>query len=84
MRRPQLSASDSDHSGEVAAPDGEPEASDGEDEPDVAELIEQVGREGADNEAAEPTGDDDGAIRCSRPTSNSKCVPRAGHDAAGC
>jgi cell division initiation protein len=59
MRRPQLSASDSDHSGEVAAPDGLPEASDGEDEPDVAELIEQVGHGGAADEAAEPTGDDD-------------------------
>jgi DivIVA domain-containing protein len=57
MRRPQLSASDSDHSGEVAAPDvGEPEASEGEDEADVAELIEQVGTTNTDEPAAEPIG----------------------------
>ena len=61
MRRPQLSASDSDHSGEVAAPDdGVPETGDAEDEADVAELIEQVGHEGAADEPAElPVDDDD-------------------------
>ena len=61
MRRPQLSASDSDHSGEVAAPQAETaHAADGEDEPDVAELIEQVGHA---DEPAEPTSDDDGSRR---------------------
>ena len=60
-------------------------ADDAEDEADVAELIEQVGHEGAADEAAAPPATTTtGAIRCSRPTSNSKCVPRAGHDAAGC
>jgi DivIVA domain-containing protein len=43
MRRPQLSASDSDHFGRIAAPDS-PSADDaGDEEPDVAELIDQVG-----------------------------------------
>lgn len=59
MRRPQLSASDSDHSGEVAAPDiAEAELPDAEDEPDVAALIEQVGSAGAE-EPAEPSGEDE-------------------------
>jgi DivIVA domain-containing protein len=60
MRRPQLSASDSDHSGEIgAAPveDADPSAVGGTvegdvaaDEPDVAELIEQVGSAGPGDE----------------------------------
>jgi DivIVA domain-containing protein len=44
MRRPQLSASDSDHMVEVA---------EAEDEPDVAELIEQVGNSDGGEEHAE-------------------------------
>jgi DivIVA domain-containing protein len=44
MRRPQLSASDSEHGGAVAPPDGGPGVETGDDEEaDVAELIEQVG-----------------------------------------
>jgi DivIVA domain-containing protein len=59
LRRPQLSASDSDHSGEVAvANDGAPDADDGEDEADVAELIEQVGSATSDD-AAESIDDDE-------------------------
>lgn len=55
MRSPQLSASNADHSGEVAAPpDGPLEANDAEDEADVAELIEQVGNA----DGSEPGGDD--------------------------
>jgi DivIVA domain-containing protein len=57
MRRPQLSASDSDHSGETigegvaaAAVDEVTDDSDAVDEPDVAELIEQVGSAGPSNE----------------------------------
>ena len=43
MRQPQLSASNTDHSGEVAAPaEGSLEPNDGEEEADVAELIDQV------------------------------------------
>ena len=42
MRRPQLSASDSDHSPEIAGAVDDTSA-DAVDEPDVAELIEQVG-----------------------------------------
>jgi DivIVA domain-containing protein len=60
LRRPQLSASDSDHSGELETPgDGAVQPDDAEDEADVAELIEQVGHEGAVDEAAELPGDDD-------------------------
>jgi DivIVA domain-containing protein len=61
MHPPQLSASDSDHSGEVAAPPSDVEVAD--DEPDVAELIEQVGAtagEGGEG-VAEPA--DGGAAR---------------------
>jgi DivIVA domain-containing protein len=63
MRRPQLSASDSDHSGEIAAASvadaddavagpagGTLEGDDAVDEPDVAELIEQVGSAGPGDE----------------------------------
>jgi DivIVA domain-containing protein len=57
MRRPQLSASDADHSGEVvAAPVDAATANEGADdngvvdEPDVAELIEQVGSAGSSDE----------------------------------
>ena len=47
MRRPQLSASNTDHSGEIEAPSaGAEELDDPSDEPDVAELIEQVGTAG--------------------------------------
>ncbi|HET9548197.1 MAG TPA: DivIVA domain-containing protein [Desertimonas sp.] len=43
MRQPQLSASNADHSGEVAGPaEGSLEPNDGEEEADVAELIDQV------------------------------------------
>ncbi len=74
MRRPQLSASDNDHSGEVETPaTARPDADDAEDEADVAELIEQVGsaRPGRRGRRARPTTTS-GAIRCSRPTSNSR------------
>jgi DivIVA domain-containing protein len=56
MRPPQLSASDADHTGEVAAPsDAAAEAEGQGDEADVAELIEQVGSSGTDDgEEAEP------------------------------
>ncbi len=60
MRRPQLSASDSDHAGEIVAAsvdDGDAGAAGGTvvgddavDEPDVAELIEQVGNSGTGDE----------------------------------
>jgi DivIVA domain-containing protein len=60
MRRPQLSASDSDHSGEIVAAsvdDGDAGTAGGTvvgddavDEPDVAELIEQVGNAGPGDE----------------------------------
>jgi DivIVA domain-containing protein len=61
MRRPQLSASDSDHSGEIAAAasvddatagtaGGAGEGDEAVDEPDVAELIEQVGSAGPGDE----------------------------------
>jgi hypothetical protein len=57
MRRPQLSASDSDHSAELAAAPGGDATDDGSDavdpvgdEPDVAELIEQVGSAGPGDE----------------------------------
>jgi DivIVA domain-containing protein len=60
MRRPQLSASDSNHSGEIVAAsvdDGDAGTAGGPvvgddavDEPDVAELIEQVGNAGPGDE----------------------------------
>jgi DivIVA domain-containing protein len=60
MRRPQLSASDSDHSGEIVGTsvddadagtaDGTVVVDDAVDEPDVAELIEQVGSAGPGDE----------------------------------
>jgi DivIVA domain-containing protein len=54
MYPPQLSASDADHSGEVAAPNDAAAEEPGE-EADVAELIEQVGNTGTgDGEEAEP------------------------------
>jgi DivIVA domain-containing protein len=60
MRPPQLSASDSDHSGEVAGPvDGGLGDDDGEDEADVAELIEQVGGASGAEPDTESTDDDD-------------------------
>jgi DivIVA domain-containing protein len=64
MRRPQLSASDSAHVGDVAAPsdtaggdEGSPEVEEVEDEADVAELIEQVGNAAGDDSAAPAGGD---------------------------
>jgi DivIVA domain-containing protein len=54
MRRPQLSASDSDHTDAVAA---------GEEEADVAELIEQVANSDSGEEHAEVTAPDDGELR---------------------
>jgi DivIVA domain-containing protein len=56
MRRPQLSASDADHSGETALPDGASGGSDDDEEADVAELIEQVGSEA--DEADAPIAED--------------------------
>ena len=55
LRPPQLSASNTDHSGEVAAPpSGALEATEGEEEADVAELIEQV----SNADEADAGGDD--------------------------
>jgi DivIVA domain-containing protein len=54
MRRPQLSASDSDHTDDVPV---------SEEEADVAELIEQVGNSDGGEEHAEAAATDDGERR---------------------
>lgn len=59
MRRPQLSASDSDHTPEVATAAAEAVASGPyEEEADVAELIEQVGNSGGEEHAEAPALED--------------------------
>ena len=58
MRRPQLSASDNDHSGETAVPTEAATTGVDDDEPDVAALIEQVGSaDSADDGATDNEGD---------------------------
>lgn len=68
MHRPQLSASDADHSGDVGVPGAEPVAAaaaivddageEAVEEADVAELIEQVGSSGSEDAGERPPGSD--------------------------
>jgi DivIVA domain-containing protein len=63
LRRPQLSASDSDHSGELTVPADGATDDEVDVEPDVAELIEQVGGasagEGGESVEDQPPSDEE-------------------------